>query len=122
MHLLLDHGNHYLPFPADNPYFEQFGSMVLHIHLTFSPVSVSQSPSECRISIDINRVRGYNADNKNSFDTGYNEVEIKKKLGIPLKIMFPNLKITLLDSLQKRITFLDTVIEILQITRKYFVK
>ena len=31
--------------------------------------------------------------------------------GIPLKIVFPNLKITLLDSLNKRIKFLDTVIE-----------
>lgn len=31
--------------------------------------------------------------------------------GIPLKIMYPNLKITLLDSLQKRIHFLDTVID-----------
>lgn len=31
--------------------------------------------------------------------------------GIPLKIMFPDLKITLLDSLQKRIKFLDQVIE-----------
>ena len=30
--------------------------------------------------------------------------------GIPLKIMFPHLQITLLDSLQKRITFLDEVI------------
>ena len=28
--------------------------------------------------------------------------------GIPLKIVFPHLKITLLDSLQKRIRFLDT--------------
>lgn len=31
--------------------------------------------------------------------------------GIPLKIMFPELNITLLDSLQKRIRFLDIVIE-----------
>jgi 16S rRNA (guanine527-N7)-methyltransferase len=31
--------------------------------------------------------------------------------GIPLKIAFPGLKITLLDSLNKRIKFLDTVIE-----------
>lgn len=31
--------------------------------------------------------------------------------GIPLKIAFPNLKITLLDSLNKRIKFLDGVIE-----------
>ena len=31
--------------------------------------------------------------------------------GIPLKIAFPHLKITLLDSLNKRIKFLDTVIE-----------
>lgn len=31
--------------------------------------------------------------------------------GIPLKIVFPNLKMTLLDSLNKRIKFLDTVIE-----------
>lgn len=31
--------------------------------------------------------------------------------GIPLKIMYPHLKITLLDSLQKRILFLNTVIE-----------
>jgi len=31
--------------------------------------------------------------------------------GIPLKIAFPHLEITLLDSLNKRITFLDTVIQ-----------
>lgn len=31
--------------------------------------------------------------------------------GIPLKIIFPNIKVTLLDSLQKRIGFLDTVID-----------
>lgn len=31
--------------------------------------------------------------------------------GIVLKIMFPNLKVTLLDSLNKRITFLNNVIE-----------
>lgn len=31
--------------------------------------------------------------------------------GIPLKIAFPNLKITLLDSLNKRVNFLNTVIE-----------
>lgn len=31
--------------------------------------------------------------------------------GIPLKIVFPELRITLLDSLNKRIKFLDTVIE-----------
>ena len=31
--------------------------------------------------------------------------------GIPLKIAFPHLKITLLDSLNKRIKYLDTVIE-----------
>ncbi len=35
--------------------------------------------------------------------------------GIPLKIMFPELKITLLDSIQKRIHFLDTVIEKLEL-------
>ncbi|MGN0342265.1 MAG: 16S rRNA (guanine(527)-N(7))-methyltransferase RsmG [Roseburia sp.] len=33
--------------------------------------------------------------------------------GIPLKIMFPNLRITLMDSLNKRILFLDEVIEAL---------
>lgn len=31
--------------------------------------------------------------------------------GIPLKIMFPHLKVTLLDSLNKRVKFLDEVIE-----------
>lgn len=36
--------------------------------------------------------------------------------GIVLKIVFPNLKITLLDSLQKRITFLDEVIKELELT------
>ncbi len=34
--------------------------------------------------------------------------------GIPLKIMFPNLKITLLDSLNKRVGFLTRVIEELE--------
>ncbi len=33
--------------------------------------------------------------------------------GIPLKIAFPHLKITLLDSLNKRINFLNEVIEVL---------
>lgn len=36
--------------------------------------------------------------------------------GIPLKIVFPNLKVTLLDSLNKRIRFLNTVIEKLGLT------
>jgi 16S rRNA (guanine527-N7)-methyltransferase len=36
--------------------------------------------------------------------------------GIPLKIMFPDLKITLLDSLNKRINFLNKVIETLGLT------
>lgn len=35
--------------------------------------------------------------------------------GIPLKIAFPNLKITLLDSLNKRIKFLEEVIEELEL-------
>ena len=36
--------------------------------------------------------------------------------GLPLKIAFPNLKITLLDSLQKRVKFLNAVIEELSLT------
>ncbi len=36
--------------------------------------------------------------------------------GLPLKIAFPNLKVTLLDSLNKRIKFLDEVIEQLGLT------
>lgn len=36
--------------------------------------------------------------------------------GIPLKIMFPNLKVVLLDSLNKRLKFLDSVIDELQLT------
>ncbi len=35
--------------------------------------------------------------------------------GIPLKIAFPNLKITLLDSLNKRVNFLNRVIETLEL-------
>ena len=35
--------------------------------------------------------------------------------GIPLKIVYPNIKLTLLDSLNKRIRFLDTVIDTLQL-------
>lgn len=35
--------------------------------------------------------------------------------GIPLKIAFPNLKITLMDSLNKRIDFLDEVISVLNL-------
>ncbi len=35
--------------------------------------------------------------------------------GIPLKITFPELKVTLLDSLQKRINYLDAVIEKLEL-------
>lgn len=36
--------------------------------------------------------------------------------GIPLKIAFPDLKVTLLDSLNKRVQFLNTVIEKLKLT------
>lgn len=36
--------------------------------------------------------------------------------GIPLKIMFPNLKVVLLDSLNKRLKFLDSIINELQLT------
>ncbi|MBR1693327.1 MAG: 16S rRNA (guanine(527)-N(7))-methyltransferase RsmG [Lachnospiraceae bacterium] len=36
--------------------------------------------------------------------------------GIPLKIVFPNLNVTLLDSLNKRIRFLDTVISELELS------
>lgn len=36
--------------------------------------------------------------------------------GIPLKITFPHLKIVLLDSLNKRINFLNTVIDVLGLT------
>lgn len=36
--------------------------------------------------------------------------------GIPLKIVFPSLKVTLLDSLQKRVGFLQEVIEELELT------
>lgn len=36
--------------------------------------------------------------------------------GIPLKIVFPNMQVTLLDSLKKRINFLDEVIEQLELT------
>ena len=36
--------------------------------------------------------------------------------GLPLKIAFPNLKVTLLDSLNKRIKFLDEVISQLELT------
>ena len=41
--------------------------------------------------------------------------------GIPLKIAFPNLKITLADSLNKRILFLDDVIDKLGLTDIYTV-
>lgn len=36
--------------------------------------------------------------------------------GIPLKIMFPNIEIVLVDSLNKRIKFLEEVVEQLQLT------
>ena len=36
--------------------------------------------------------------------------------GLPLKIAFPHLKVTLLDTLNKRIKFLDTVIDSLELT------
>lgn len=36
--------------------------------------------------------------------------------GIPLKIMFPNLNVVLLDSLNKRVSFLNEVIEKLELT------
>ena len=41
--------------------------------------------------------------------------------GLPLKIAFPHLKVTLLDSLQKRIKFLDAVIEMLNLQDVYTV-
>ena len=42
--------------------------------------------------------------------------------GIPLKIAFPHLKVVLLDSLNKRIKFLDAVIEELGLERELYYK
>ncbi|SEL64303.1 MULTISPECIES: 16S rRNA (guanine(527)-N(7))-methyltransferase RsmG [unclassified Butyrivibrio] len=42
--------------------------------------------------------------------------------GIVLKIVFPKLNVTLLDSLQKRITFLDTVIDSLNLNESGSIK
>ncbi len=36
--------------------------------------------------------------------------------GIVLKIVFPNLKVTLIDSLQKRVNYLNEIIKVLQLT------
>ena len=38
--------------------------------------------------------------------------------GIPLKIIYPNLNITLFDSLQKRLNFLNEVIDVLQLNNE----
>ncbi len=36
--------------------------------------------------------------------------------GIVLKIMYPNLKVTLIDSLQKRVNYLNEIIKVLELT------
>ena len=41
--------------------------------------------------------------------------------GIPIKIMFPNIKVTLLDSLNKRLNFLNTLIDDLSLDNIYTV-
>ena len=41
--------------------------------------------------------------------------------GIPLKIMFPNLKVTLLDSLNKRLNFLNDVIDKLDLNSEGYI-
>lgn len=48
-----------------------------------------------------------------TFDQGKSLIDVGTGAGfpgIPLKILFPELKVTLLDSLKKRLSFLDTVI------------
>lgn len=52
-------------------------------------------------------------------DKEYNIIDVGTGAGfpgIPLKIMFPHLNITLLDSLNKRVKFLNAVIEKLELT------
>lgn len=63
-----------------------------------------------------------------SFYVNFNEVESLCDVGagagfpsIPLKICFPHLQITIVDSLKKRITFLEKLIESLQLTNVHLV-
>lgn len=54
----------------------------------------------------------------NLFESNYTMIDVGSGAGfpgIPLKILFPDLKITLLDSLNKRVNFLNHVISILSL-------
>lgn len=66
-------------------------------------------------SLSIVKVNGFDADKL----TGKRMIDIGTGAGfpgIPLKIAFPQLQITLLDSLNKRVNFLNEVIEMLGLT------
>lgn len=119
----------------ENKYLEQFQKDLEEFHITLTSFQVEQFITYYEMLIEKNKVMNLTA------ITDFEEV-LKKHFvdslslvkvcdlegdislldvgtgagfpGIPLKIVFPNLKVTLLDSLNKRVIFLQEVIDRLE--------
>jgi 16S rRNA (guanine527-N7)-methyltransferase len=93
--------------------FDKYYELLIKWNEVMNLTAITEFDDVCKLHF-VDSVSGYLA-----FDFGkeeYSLIDIGTGAGfpsIPLKIIFPNMKITLLDSLNKRLKFLDEVIDTL---------
>lgn len=104
--------------------FMQYYELLIEWNQVMNLTAITDFNEVCKKHFidSLSLIKAYDADsnceNKSEFDTSASVIDIGTGAGfpgIPLKIAFHNMKITLLDSLNKRINFLQTVINELEL-------
>ena len=91
--------------------FDKYYDLLIDWNNKMNLTAITEFDEVCKLhfvdSVSAAKYFDFNKDNLSLIDVGTGA----GFPGIVLKIVFPNLKVTLLDSLQKRLNFLDTVID-----------
>ena len=102
--------------------FDKYYELLVEWNNKINLTAITEFDEVCKLhfvdSVSASIYFDFNKDNLSLIDVGTGA----GFPGIVLKIVFPNLNVTLLDSLQKRINFLDTVIEELNLNETGSIK